>query len=246
MPRLAQNRLYGDLAWTWPIISPPEDYGDEARRFRALLRRTATGRVASAPHLGSGGGHVDSHLKRLRLVGVDRSPQMVRLARRLNPELTYVLGDMRAVRLREIFDGVILSDAGAYLRTPKDLSRAIATAFRHLRPGGAFVTYAEHTRERLIPNDTQVAHGSRGVVSIVFGENRYDPDPGDTTFEATFLYLIRRRGRFSVERDRHILGLFDATTWRRSIRDAGFVVRHAGPDPSAGNDAPWFAAQKPL
>ncbi|MGQ9675320.1 MAG: hypothetical protein ACUVX1_06600, partial [Chloroflexota bacterium] len=26
----AQRRLYADLAWAWPIISPPEEYVDEA------------------------------------------------------------------------------------------------------------------------------------------------------------------------------------------------------------------------
>ena len=31
-------RLYGDLAWTWPIISPPEDYAEEAEEAISLIQ----------------------------------------------------------------------------------------------------------------------------------------------------------------------------------------------------------------
>jgi len=153
---------------------------------------------------------------------------------------------MRSVRLGGTFDGVLLSDAGAYMRSRRDLRRAFATAYRHLRPGGSFVTYAEHTREGFEPNWTKPIRGRRGNVEVVFVENRYDPNPRDATFEATFVYLIRRRGRLTVETDRHVLGLFPAATWRRTLRDAGFRIRHAGPDPSTPEDPmPWFVGRKP-
>lgn len=190
---------------------------------------------------------MDSHLKKhVRTTGVDLSPAMLRLARRLNPEVTYRRGDMRSVRLGESFDGVLISDAVSYMQTPRDLARAFATAYRHLRPGGSFATYAEHTPERFEQDGTHAIRGRRADTEVIFVENRYDPDPRDTTFEATFLYLIRRRGRLTVEWDRHVLGLFPAATWRRTLRDAGFRVRHAGPDLDTPDDpTPWFVGQKP-
>ena len=27
---IARNRLYGDLAWLWPLMSPPEHYAEAA------------------------------------------------------------------------------------------------------------------------------------------------------------------------------------------------------------------------
>lgn len=246
-PRRNRLRLYKELSWTWPIISPPQEYAEEAREFRDFLRTGALGEVHEVLHLGCGGGHVDSRLKRyVRIVGVDRSPSMLRLARRLNPEVTYCAGDMRSVRLGRTFDGVLLSDAGAYLRTPRDLGRAFGTAFRHLRPGGSFVTYAEHVREGWEQNWTEAIRGRHGDVEIVFVENRFDPDPRDTTFEATFLYLIRRRNRLTVETERHILGLFPKATWRRTLRETGFRILHDGPDARTPDDPmPWFVSRKP-
>ena len=246
--RQGRWRLYTDLAWTWPLVSPPEGYRQEARQFRDFLRRTARIRVKEILHLGCGGGHVDSQLKRfVRIAGGDRSPAMLHLARRLNPEVTYIRGDMRSVRLARRFDGVIISDAGAYMKTPRDLTRSFVTAFRHLRAGGAFVTYAEHTPDRFVQNWTNPIRGRRGSDDVVFVENRYDPDPRDTTFEATFVFLIRRRGRLKVELDRHTLGLFPYATWTRALRDAGFEIVHAGadPNPPEEDDMPWFAARRP-
>ena len=243
-----ERRLYSDLAWTWPIISPPSHYEEEACQFWNFLRATASGPVREVLHLGCGGGHVDSRLKRhVRITGVDLSPSMLRLARRLNPEATYRRGDMRNARLGRVFDGALISDAVAYMQTPRDLERAFLTAFQHLRPGGSFVTYAEHVRGRIEPNDTKVIRGRRGTDEVVFIENLYDPNRNDTTLEATFLYVIRRSGRLRIETDRHVLGLFPVATWRRALRKAGFEVRHAGRDPSVPSDPmPWFAARKPV
>lgn len=241
-------RLYGDLAWTWPIISPPEEYAGEALQFWDFLRSTASIDVREVLHLGCGGGHVDSHLKKhVRITGVDRSPSMLRLARRLNPEVTYRRGDMRFVRLGRTFDGALISDAVAYMRTERDLTRAFATAHRHVKPGGAFVTYAEHRAEDFDPNWTEVTRGRRGNMEVVFIENRFDPNPRDTSFEATFLYLIRKGTRIRVETDRHTLGMFPATTWRRALRRAGFRIRHAGRDPANPEDrCAWYAGRRPV
>lgn len=241
------RRFYGSLAWTWPIISSPLEYKEEAAQFLRFLRETASIEVHEVLHLGCGGGHVDSQLKkRVDLTGVDLSPAMLRLAQRLNPEVTYRRGDMRSVDLDRRFDGAFISDAVAYMQTRRDLTRAFRTAFRHLRPGGAFVTYAELTPDRFEQNWTEAIRGRRGRDDVVFVENRFDPDPRDTTFEATFLFLLRRGGRLSVETDRHVLGLFPEATWRKCLRNAGFRIVHAGRDASVPDDQTvWFAARKP-
>ena len=57
-----QHRLYGDLAHLWPLMSPPENYEEEARYWlRELRARLAPGK-RSIPDLGARGGH---HLHQL-------------------------------------------------------------------------------------------------------------------------------------------------------------------------------------
>ena len=68
-------------------------------------------------------------------------------------------------------------------------------------------------------------------VEVVLIENQHDPDPADTTYESTFIYLIRLRGRLRVETDRHRLGLFPLPVWRRLLRTTGFRVTQVVGEP---------------
>jgi len=241
-----ERRLYRDLSWTWRIISPPEEYAGEAEEFRVPIARYADG-ARTLLHLGCGGGHLDSHLKaHYRITGVDVSPAMLALARGLNPEVEYVEGDLRTVRLGRTFDAVMAADAIDYMRTEDDLRAAFRTAHEHLRAGGVFVTYAEFTPERFAyegATRTKATTHARGDVEVTFIEHRFDPDANDAEFEMLFVYVIRRGRDVKVETDRHVHGLFPLPTWRRLMEETGFLVTElAGtpPDPT-----PRFAAVRP-
>ncbi len=131
-----RHRFYGDLARWWPLISPPEDYKEEAA-FAATLLRSASIPVREVLELGSGGGHNASHLKAsFAMTLVDLSEEMLAVSRRLNPECRHQVGDMRSARLGGSFDAVFVHDAIDYMTTAGDLRRAIETAFVHCRAGG--------------------------------------------------------------------------------------------------------------
>ncbi|MFQ5837439.1 MAG: class I SAM-dependent methyltransferase [Thermoplasmata archaeon] len=220
-----QRRLYDDLAWLWPIISPPEDYIEESEEFCGIIREHSRIEVKTLLHLGCGGGHNDHTLKRnFEVTGIDTSEAMLALARRLNPEVTYRLGDMRNVRLGEMFDAVTVLDSISYMLTGEDLRAVFETAFAHLRPGGVLLTYVEESPERFEQNRIRCTTHAQGGSEVVFIENVYDPDPSDTTYETTFVYLIRQEGRLEIETDHHLCGVFGLKTWLDLLRGAGFEV----------------------
>ena len=107
-----QCRLYGDLAWLWPLIIPPADYLAEADEVATLLRRFGRREMRRVLDLGCGGRHFDYGLKRhFGIVGVDLSEAVLALARELNPEVTYLRGDLRAPSpLRSLSLGYLASD----------------------------------------------------------------------------------------------------------------------------------------
>ncbi len=239
----AQQRLYGDLAWTWPLISRPEHYAGEAGQFHQLIQRFAQVPARTLLDLGCGAGHNDSHLKRhYQVTGVDLSEPMLAHARRLNPECTYLQGDMRDVRLGQAFDAVIVADSIGYMLSEADLRAAFQTAWDHLVPGGVFCTYAECTGEHFQQNRTERAACRQGDVELVFIENYYDPDPADTTYEMTFVYLIRRGGRLTIETDQHTGGVFPLATWLRLLAEVGFAVEQVE---WAEEQVPSFVGVKP-
>ncbi|MBU7019138.1 MAG: class I SAM-dependent methyltransferase [Theionarchaea archaeon] len=244
------NRLYNDLAWAWPIISPPEDYVEETHFLTRVIKEYSRIDVNSLLHLGCGGGHNDYTFKTFfSVTGCDTSDNMLELARTLNPEITYVKGDMRSVRLEKSFDAVVIYDAIDYMTTPEDLKRAFQTAYTHLRPGGVFLTVVEDLPERFIQNKTEFSIRSQDDIEIVFIENKYDPDPSDTTFEYTFVYLIRRHGNLEIHTDRHICGIFTLDTWITLLEETGFDVTQQKFEHSTfaeGESYPLMVSIKPV
>jgi len=220
-----ERRLYSDLAWIWPIISPVEDYIEETELFSKLIREHSKIEVKTLLHLGCGGGHNDYTFKKhFKVTSVDISEDMLTLAKKLNPEANYQYGDMRIIRLEERFDVVTILDSINYLKTVEDLQRTFITTYEHLKPGGVFLTFVEQIAGQFKQNNTTFLTHSQSDVEITFIENYYDPDPTDTSYEATFIYLIRVGGKLEIHSDRHLCGVFKLETWLKLLKEVGFKV----------------------
>jgi hypothetical protein len=217
------NRLYDDLAHLWPILSPPEEYAEEAGHCVATLRDLLGPGGHHILDLGVGGGHHLSHLTAdFDATAVDMSEGMLAHSRRLNPTVTHHLGDMRSVRLRAKFAAVIIHDAISYMLTEAGLEATLATAAAHLDPGGVLIMVPDHFRDTFQAPHVDHRTNSREGVQLTYFEYSYDPDPADTTIETLYTYFILRQNRLRVEHDRHITGIFPRATWARLMANAGF------------------------
>ena len=123
-----------------------KDYAAECDFLEALFRAHGTGAVRNLIELGCGtGGHAIPLAQRgYRVTAVDRSSEMVGLARRkADPAgvvIEFACADLRSLELGRRFDAVISMFAVvSYQTAPADLLAAFATARRHLEPGGLFV-----------------------------------------------------------------------------------------------------------
>ena len=87
------NRLYNDLVWIWPIISPHEDYVEESNLFSTVIKEHSQIEVKTLLHLGCGGGHNDFTFKKyFKVTGID-----------LSKNITSGLGVGYIDKLREYF-----------------------------------------------------------------------------------------------------------------------------------------------
>ncbi len=223
-------KLYGKLAPLWPLISPPVDHAAEAELLRRALdehlpARRRGGR-RSILELGAGGGHALSHLTdTFDAAAVDLSEPMLAYCRRLNPEVSTHIADMRTVRLNRTFDAVLAHDAIDYMLDTDDLRAACTTAAAHLAEGGVFLAAPTYTEENYREferghdahrdGDTEVAH-----ISFV-----HRPLPSGTTYELVTTLIIRSGGELCIEEDRHRCGLFPLAQWTDALEFAGFEVR---------------------
>lgn len=90
-------KLYDELAGWWQLVSPTEDYAEEATFFAGLFRGAGVGTLLE---LGSGGGNVAWFSKRdFEMTLTDLSGAMLAQSAEQNPGLEHVEGDMRTLRL---------------------------------------------------------------------------------------------------------------------------------------------------
>ncbi len=148
---VAAMKLYSELACWWPLLSPPEEYAEEAGIYARTFREVARGKVASVLELGSGGGNNALFLARdFDLTLVDISPEMLAVSRELNPDCEHIQGDMLSLRLDRAFDAVFIHDAIIYMTTEEQLREVLATAAAHCRKGGALLVMPDHTKETFV------------------------------------------------------------------------------------------------
>ena len=234
-------RLYNDLAYLWPIISPPDEYLDEAAFFRDVVHELLGPGRHKLLELGVGGGHNLSHLTAdFDCVAVDLSPEMVALSEKLNPRVEHHVGDMRNIRLNQTCDAILVHDAVSYLLTEQDLIETFATAVTHLRPGGVLMVAPDWVQETFpdgwVFNWKQEQEG----ISIRIEEVMEDSDTSDTQVESTYTYTITENGETTVEEDTHITGLFPMSTWTTLMEDAGVNVEVRSLPPNEGGYGSWL------
>lgn len=216
-------RFYGELATWWPLISPPEDYVEEAAEALRVLN-SASIPVREVLELGSGGGHNAVHMKKhLTLTLVDLSEEMLDVSRRLNPECEHLQGDMRTLRLGRAFDSVFVHDAVDYMTTVEDLRLAIETAYVHCKPGGIALFLPDNVAENFEPS---TGHGGvdgddgRGARYL---EWTWDADPDDGWTQTEYAFLFREPdGSVRTVHETHRTGLFAREVWLRLLTEAGF------------------------
>lgn len=136
------------------------------------------------------------HLRHLtggfRAEGVDRSPEMLAVARARLPDVPFHRGDLRTVDLGRRFDVVscLFSSIG-YMRTRADLDRAVATFARHLRPGGVVVIEPWYVPTAYRPGTV--------YMDAIPGKSR-------TALHQVRMIVATRKGRLSVMDAHHLVG----------------------------------------
>jgi SAM-dependent methyltransferase len=153
-PLDATRRSYDAVAETYVRL-----FGDELagkpldRALLAAFVETVSGPVAD---LGCGPGHVTAHLYRLgcQAFGIDLSPEMVGVARRAYPAVSFSQGDMTQLDITSGSLGGIVAFYSIIHLPPDLLPLALAEFARVLAPGGqVLLAFQAGAGERLHQTD---------------------------------------------------------------------------------------------
>ena len=215
---------YNDLAWTEDWLADPAEYEDEVMVYVDLIKRTAAEPPNTLLHLGSGaGGHDKTFKRHFTVTCVDLSLGMLNKARVAHPDIEYLEGDMRTLRLNRQFDAVAIPDSIDYMASQDDLRQAIQTAVVHLKTNGVLLVVAK--TQETFQNNNFAYTGEKDGVHVTLLENNYINPFRPNTYEATLVYLIRQQGELTIHTDHHVLGLFSQATWEQVFNDAKLAMQ---------------------
>lgn len=140
--------VFRNYAAVYDSLYRDKDYPAECDFLERVFDRFACNPVRRIMDFGCGtGGHALVLADRgYRIHGIDRSPEMVTIAREKaghrqtdNP-VTFDLGDIQSLRVEGVFDAVISMFAVMGYQTENDaVFRTLCNARRHLAPGGLLV-----------------------------------------------------------------------------------------------------------
>lgn len=107
-----------------------------------------------------------------RVVGVDISAQMIEKAIASNsaPGIEYIVSDAADFNLNEEFDLVVASFLLCNAKSPDELHQMLASVYKHLKPGGRFITINDNF------NDDPSKYGSTrkyGFIKAFDGKQEY-------------------------------------------------------------------------
>ncbi|MCG8329737.1 MAG: class I SAM-dependent methyltransferase [Chitinophagales bacterium] len=217
-------KLYNELADWWHLLSPPEEYEEEARLYWEIISRYKQD-INTALELGSGGGNNAFYLKQhCHFTLTDLSPAMLQASQKINPECEHIVGDMRSIELEQEFDLVFIHDAIAYMTSEEELSSVFQVVRKHLKPGGMLFIAPDFFEETYEPSTISGGYDDKNK-GIRYLEWTYDLDPDDHKATTEYAYILRdENGAIWHEHDRMENGLFSKATWQSLLEKEGFAV----------------------
>ncbi|HEV2429601.1 MAG TPA: methyltransferase domain-containing protein [Thermoplasmata archaeon] len=157
--------------------------------------------------------------------GLDRSPSMLRIARRRLPRVAFKLGSMEEFSLGRQFDVITcLFGVLGYARTVERMSRAIANMAAHLRPGGALLVAPWYSPEQWTGRFVRGRVGQAPGITVARVTRSWKRNPRLSHFESH--YLVGRKQGIAHVVETQELGLFHDREVQRAFRQAGLRGRH--------------------
>jgi SAM-dependent methyltransferase len=216
--------LYGSLAWCYDFITTGEEHKKEADFIETLVSAHRRSEGTRLLDVGCGHGWHDLYLKKdFKITGVDLNETILEIARERNPEIDYLLGDVRDFDLNGEFDVVLCLDALEHLLTYEDLEVALDSLLRHLAEDGVLIFHLDRLRETF--QEFRIAGSgqfTKGDTHVAFVDLEYDKNPNDIVAEGCLVFLIKEKGKdLDVRVIQARSGLFELAKVQRFLDDMG-------------------------
>lgn len=202
-----------------------KDYRKEVKRIHQFIRthKSSNGKALLDVACGTGR-HIQFMRKYYSCEGLDLQPKLLARARKRNPDNLFHHGNMLTFNLRRQFDAITcLFSAIGYMRSIRDLNRAVKNMACHLKPGGVLIVEPWLTPEDVILGHIGAVFVDQPKLKLV---RMNVVDVKGKLSVLKFHYLVGRTERIKhfIEIDK--FGLFTHNECLAAFRSAGLKVKY--------------------
>jgi ubiquinone/menaquinone biosynthesis C-methylase UbiE len=240
MKEASQVASYGQLAEIYDRIYRFKNYGKDVEY---VLDQIRTHHPAARTLLDTAcgtGNHVAILKQHYAVDGLDLSAEMLAIARRKFPAVTFHEASMTDFSLGRGFDVVTcLFRSIGYVRTAKNLVAAIGAMSRHVLPGGLLLVEPYFTPETYWADKVNLSESQEDDLKIAW---MYVSARRDLLSVLEMHYLVGTPGGVRHFSETHELGLFSRDDFHRAFDAAGMSVTY---DPVGPTNVGFYIARKP-
>ncbi|MDE2889259.1 MAG: class I SAM-dependent methyltransferase [Gemmatimonadota bacterium] len=219
------EKMWVELAPYYDVMYQWKDYRAESERVHQLIQahRVSSGNSLLDVACGTGG-HTEFLRDRYDVTGFDLNREMLKVARRKIPGVTFLSRDMTSFNLNRRFDAVIcLFSSIAYVRTYRNLKRTIACFARHLKPGGILIIEPFFTKETFVSGS--IHGGTLEADGVKISRHNVSRRRGNLAVLDFHILLSTKKGT-RYFRDTHEMALFDGERFLEIMAHAGLRPRY--------------------
>lgn len=215
--------MYNQLAEHYDRIYSAKNYVAEADRLRELIiEHNAETRSLLDIACGTGG-HLVQLQEQFDCVGLDLSPEMVRIAQEKLPGMPLHVASMTDFDLGRSFDAVVcLFSSVGHLVTVEHLNAAVRTMAAHLNPGGILAIEPWIDPAEWIAGHVNMDTYEDDDLKIARLSVSEPVDRGRIVME----WMVGTKFGVQRLRDEHEMGWFTRTEYELAFQQTGLSVTH--------------------
>ena len=216
-----EQLFYTKLAKYYDKIYYYIDYIRQAKFILKLVEGFKTNKGNNLLDVACGTGtHIQLLKNHFQITGLDKNKEMLEIAKKKNPEIKFVQGDMQTFRLKERFDIILCYFNSILYNTTKDeLAKTLDNFWSHLNKGGV-----------LIFNSVDKIVG----INSIRAKHRYRSKGVNILFEPQWIYKNKKlyididfviKGKSEEQlKDTHIMSAFGFNQIKNLAQKTGFKV----------------------
>ncbi len=212
-----KEALYREFARYYDKIYSYKNYQKEVDFIDKILKVSNPNAKSILDVACGTGNHVKFLMKKgYSVVGLDKNPAVLAIARKKMPNVPFKLADMRRFGMKKRFDAVICMFTSInYVTDSRGLTRTLENFKKHLKQKGVVVFDFPLPGKHLLQGE--FLDKDSAVVYDREDEGRYS--------NIVIYWMFKKRGKVSVVKDYHNLRLYDLNDISKIIKGAGFEHR---------------------